>query len=292
MINEIFKVLFYQPIFNFIVYAYHLTGDNLGWAMIAVALVSRLIMYPFTAKQLENAQKAQDMKKEYDKIKKQYAKNKEKQSEEMAKLQAKHLPGQLSGCLPLIFQLIFFIQIRNVIMELFTKGTSAFNEVAYPFVAKFAEGAAMNFNFFGIDLSKTANNIGITNVSSVWPYILLALAVGISQFASTWVLTGIKEISDKKKKQTEEKKEKPKKKKDEDAAPDFSDMMQNSGKQMLYILPVMTVFFSLNFVAGLSLYWTVQSMFVIIQQLIRERKKVAEWVREKLNKQATSEIPV
>ncbi|HEC65683.1 MAG TPA: membrane protein insertase YidC [bacterium] len=276
-----FNVLFYQPIFNALIVLYRAFGGNLGLAIVGIAVLSRLITWPLTNKQLKSADKNKDFKKEYDKVKKKYAKNKEKQSEQLAKLQAKYLPGQLGGCLPIVFQIIFLIQIRRVIVDLFQNGISAFNEVAYPFIAKFAEGVVINPNLFSIDLSKTANDIGIGNLHIVWPYLLLAVSVGVAQLISTLILTGTRKTGEDK--QKEEKRKRRKKKKKEEKQPDFSEMMQKSTSQMIYILPVMTIFFSLNFISGISLYWTVQSLFVIIQQSIRERKKLVEWVRLKLS---------
>ncbi|MBN1915663.1 membrane protein insertase YidC [Candidatus Dojkabacteria bacterium] len=279
---NIISVLFYQPIFNFLIVAYRFFGENLGLGIIAVALVSRLIMLPFTANQLKNAEKNKEFRTEYEKIQKKYAKNKEKQMQELAKIQSKYLPGQLGGCLPLIFQIIFLFQINSVIRNLFEKGVTAFNDVAYPFISVFAEDAVINPVFLGIDLSKTASDIGLTNISSAWPYILLALAVGASQFLSSRVMSGLSIVGEEGKKKEREEKKSGKKKKDEET-PDFSKMMQSSTSQMMYILPIMTVIFSLRFISGLSLYWTIQSFFVIIQQLIRERIRVVNWLRSKFS---------
>ncbi len=238
-------------------------------------------MLPLTSNQLKNAEKSKEFRKEYEKIQKQYAKNKEKQMQELAKIQSKYLPGQLGGCLPLIFQIIFLIQINSVIRSLFAKGITAFNEVAYPFVAKFAEGAIINAHFLGIDLSKTANDIGLSNIGQSWPYILLALLVGVSQFLSSRVMSGLSLVGDDGKKKEEKKDDK--KKKGAAEEPDFSQMMQSSTSQMMYILPIMTIIFSLNFTSGLSLYWTIQSFFVIIQQLIRERVKIINWLKHRIS---------
>ena len=288
---NIFEILFYQPIFNFLIVSYRFLGENLGWAIIAVALASRLIVYPFTAKQLQNAEKSKEFQKESQKIQKMYAKNKDKQMQELAKIQSKYLPGQLAGCLPLIFQLIFLLQINTVIRDLFANGVAAFNEVAYPFIAKFAEDAVVNPSFFGIDLSKTASDIGLTNFADSWPYLLLALAVGATQFLASRVMSGLSIIGDDGKKKEEKKSEKNEKKKKEEEEPDFSTMMQNSTKQMMFLFPIMTVIFSFNFVSGLSLYWTIQSFFVIIQQLIRERKKLISWFMHKFSSVSEVNLP-
>jgi membrane protein insertase Oxa1/YidC/SpoIIIJ len=64
----------------------------------------------------------------------------------------------------------------------------------------------------------------------------------------------------------------------------FSDAMQQSSQTMIYILPVMTMLISFSFPAGLSLYWTVNSGFAIIQQTIVHRKKIISGFKTRFNK--------
>jgi YidC/Oxa1 family membrane protein insertase len=51
---------------------------------------------------------------------------------------------------------------------------------------------------------------------------------------------------------------------------DFAAMMT---KQMLYIMPIMTIFIAWKLPAGLSLYWVVITLFGIVQQYIILKKK-------------------
>ena len=105
-------------------------GD-IGWAIIIIALLSKLLTLSMTNSQIKNMSKAQKLQKEMAVIKKQYANNKDKQTQELAKLQATALPGQLGGCISVIIFLILFIQIRSVIIDLVNRGYHAYNEVAY-----------------------------------------------------------------------------------------------------------------------------------------------------------------
>lgn len=54
----------------------------------------------------------------------------------------------------------------------------------------------------------------------------------------------------------------------------FSEAMQKSSQQMIYLLPLLQMLISFAFPAGLSLYSTVSGAFVIIQQLVIHRDKV------------------
>ena len=63
------------------------------------------------------------------------------------------------------------------------------------------------------------------------------------------------------KKKEEEKKDKEKK------GPDMSDIMN---KQLLYFMPLLTVFIGISFPAGLPLYWIVSTLVSIGQYYILE----------------------
>jgi YidC/Oxa1 family membrane protein insertase len=241
-----------------------------------------------TKAQIKSAERGKEFQKKYEALKKKYGKNKEKLNEEMAKLQAKYLPGQIGGCLPMIILIIFLIQVRNVIRALVENGAAAFNEVAYPFITKFADGTVINLHFLGMDLSKVATDFAWSD-SKIIPYVILAVLVGFSQLISTQILSGIKSFGAKK----EEKKKdtKKKKKKKEDDMPDMSAMMGMASKQMMFIFPIFTIITSLGywgggkvFPSGISVFWTVQSVFVIIQQLIMNREKVLAWINIKILK--------
>ncbi|MBU0975649.1 MAG: membrane protein insertase YidC [Patescibacteria group bacterium] len=284
--GDIFRILFYQPTFNVLVFFYRLLGSNLGWAIVAVAVFSRVLTYPMTKAQIKSAERGKEFQKQYDALKKKYGKNKEKLNEQMAKLQAKYLPGQLGGCLPMIILIIFLIQVRNVIRAIVESGAGAFNEVAYPFISKFADGTVINLNFLGMDLSKVAADFSWSD-HSIIPYAVLAVLVGLTQLFSTQILSGIRTFGAKK----EEKKEVKKKKKKDDDMPDMSQMMGMASKQMMFIFPIFTIVTSLGywggakvFPSGVSIFWTVQSLFVIIQQLIMNKEKVIAWFNLKVLK--------
>ena len=50
------------------------------------------------------------------------------------------------------------------------------------------------------------------------------------------------------------------------------DMAVAMQKQMLYLFPIMTLFIGFTFPSGLVLYWFVFSLFMLIQQLLMNRK--------------------
>jgi YidC/Oxa1 family membrane protein insertase len=172
--------------------------------------------------------------------------------------------------LPFILHFVLLINILNVIRNIIEVGVEGFNQVAYGFVSQFPAGSSVNTSFLGfIDLTKSAGTLGYDDIGRVLPYIILAVLVGVTQYLSTQIMMGIR----KKKGEATGRKSEPSKDRKQGEPEDFGQIFQQSTKQTMAILPILIVFMSLNFPAGLSLYWTVQSAFVIIQQLIVDRLK-------------------
>lgn len=268
----------YDLVFNVLVVLYRLAGENLGIALILIAVLSRLILVPLTRKQLKNVDKNKEFQKKYEEVKKKYKNNKEAQTRELAKLQSQYLPGQLSGCLTLILQLLLLIQINYVIRNLLRYGADAFNEVAYSFVDKFNTGYQFNLNFINgyISLAKSASNVGVTNFKESWAYLLIALFLVSTQYFSMKIFSGMNPKNPEPEKEKKEKQKKTGKggKKGEEEMPSFSEVFQDTNKQMMMFFPLILGFFSLNYPSGLSLYFATTSLFVIIQQAVLKRKEL------------------
>lgn len=259
--EEIFNVVFYDPIYNLLVFFYHLLGDNLGLGIIATAIVARTVMAPLTLRQIKMARSGREFAEKMREIKRKHKNDKEKQQEELMKVQAEYLPAQLGGCLPLIFQLIFFVSMYRVISNIIDTEGTGFNEVAYGFVDKVEGG--INGDFLGIfNLKESASGVlAEDGITSFLPYLLLIIGVGLAQFASTRILAAFRNANKK-----EDKKKKNKKKENEPE--DFSEIMQRSTKQAFLIMPFLTMFIAFGLPSGLSVYWITQSSFVIVQQWV------------------------
>lgn len=270
--------LFISPLFdlvyNSLIVLYRALGGDLGLALIAIAIISRLLVLPFTLKQLKNVDKNKEFQKKYEEIKSKFKSNKEKQTQELAKLQSQYLPGQLSGCLTLILQLLLLIQINYVIRGLLKYGAEGFNTVAYSFVDKFPLDYQFDLTFLGnlLNLGESAKDQGLTNFEKSWPYLVLAGILVFSQYFSMKILSGLTKPPEPEKKAKSEKQKDKNKKKDEE--PSFSEVFQNTNQQMALFFPLLLGFFSLNYPSGLSLYFATTSLFVIIQQMVMKRKTI------------------
>lgn len=282
---DITVLLLYQPIFNLMVFFYRLFGENLGIAIILIALLSRLITIPIIIRQRKSMIKNQEFTEKMKTIKDKHKNNKEEHDKELMALQSEYLPGQLAGCLPLILQLIFFINVYNVIFNLVQKGPTAFNSVAYPFISAFSEGYQLNYSFLGFfDLSKFPSNFVSEGLSFV-PYVILMVLVGLTQYYSMKITMNMAKPAETDKSEKKDQK-KAKDAKGNAASEDFAEILQQSTKQTMVLFPILYTFLAFNFQAGLSLYWIVQSGFVIIQQVFivwLDKRSKAKLENQELN---------
>ncbi|MFI9810876.1 membrane protein insertase YidC [Saccharothrix variisporea] len=145
----------YYPV-SFILWCWHwvfghVFGESSGfaWALSVVFLVftlRALLFKPFVG-QVRSMRKMQAFAPEIQKIKKKYPNDKQRQAQEMQKLQAEHGVNPLGGCLPMLVQIPVFIGLFHVLRS-FKPG---WGEV-YFFDAQGVE-SFVNAKLFGVNLS-------------------------------------------------------------------------------------------------------------------------------------------
>lgn len=232
-----FEIFFYKPIFNLLVFIYnYVPNHDLGVSIILLTIIIKIILFPISKKALKSQKALQDLQPKINEIKKTYASEKEKMGIAMMNLYKENKINPLSSCLPLLIQLPFLFAVFKVFRDGLSDQTFL---LLYPFIN---QPEAVNTFFLGfVDLSKTGN------------YYLAVLA-GLAQFYQAKMISinkpGIK---------TSESKD--------------EDMAAVMNKQMLYLMPIMTVWFSMMFSGGLALYWLVTTLITIIQQYFVFRKK-------------------
>ena len=113
----------YYPV-SFILWAWHkvfgavLGADNgIAWALSVVFLVFtlRAILYKPFVSQVRSMRKMQEFQPEIAKLRKKYANDRQKQAEEMQRLQKDHGVNPVAGCLPVLVQVPVFIGLFQVL---------------------------------------------------------------------------------------------------------------------------------------------------------------------------------
>lgn len=228
--THLFNVIFYQPILNLLVFIYNLVpGHDLGVAIIFLTIIIKLILLPLSKKAIKSQKALQDLQPKIDDLKKRLANNKEEMGKAMMQLYKENKVNPFSSCLPLLIQLPFFIALFNVLRNGLHSKTL---DLVYPFINR--PETINNFAFGFLDLSKTN--------------IYLAVLAGLAQFWQAKMMIT---------------------KKPEIKSPGAKDenMMAIMNKQMLYFMPLFTVFIGATMPGGLTLYWLMFTVLTALQQL-------------------------
>jgi YidC/Oxa1 family membrane protein insertase len=241
------------PLINVIVAIYH--GINflrlpyaLGFSIIVLTILIRLVLYPLTAYQLKATKKMQDLTPHINKLKEKHKNDAKMLQAETMKLYKEFGVNPLAGCLPLLIQLPLIYALYQVLQDVVKYNITQINQVLYSFVPKLTK--SWDLTFFGLPLAQNPSHL----LTTIGPIILLVpIATGVFQFIQTKMMlpAQVKSKDNKLVKKDEKKKE------------DFATAFQS---QSLYIFPIMIAFFSYNFPIGLSLYWNTFTVFGIIQQ--------------------------
>ena len=236
--GNIFYIVLIQPLLNLLVFFYNYIPD-IGVVIVLLTVVIRIILLPAFHRSLKHQKMTQDLQPKMNEIKQKYKDDKVRQNQAMMELWKEHKFNPLGSCLPAIIQLVILIALYQVFITSLGSGNL---EGIYSFIDKPEHINTVSLGL--IDLAKRN-----------W---VMGVIAGVLQFLQTKMMIP--------KKQPEAKSD------DMQTA-----MMQSMSKQMLYILPVMTVFIGSTWPAGLPLYWIVTTLFGIAQQyyIIRKEAKKA-----------------
>ncbi len=239
----VYTEILFRPLLNLLVGITNtLPGHGVGWAIIIVTLIVRLVLLPSSLHQARRMKVQQDkmkaVQKEIAKMKKEHKDDKAKQSQETMRIYKENGINPAGGCLPLLIQLPILIALYRVFLAGLSPETYQF---LYSFVV---DPTGIQTVFFGINLNE--------------PSLRLGVLAGIGQFIQMkWLAPSTPTTGD-----------------DDNAAA----MMSSMQKNMAYIFPVMTVFIALRLPAALALYWAISTIFGIVQQYIVKRSMHLESV--------------
>jgi YidC/Oxa1 family membrane protein insertase len=225
-----FVILFYQPILNLLVWLHNIIpGNDFGWAIIVMTIIIKVLLLPLSAKSLKSQKALQDIQPKVDELRKKHKDSKEVMGKELMNLYKQEKVSPFSSCLPLLIQLPFLLAIFQVLRDGIAAGSF---ERLYSFVAQ-PEAVETVF-------------LGLFNLET--PSIILAVTAGALQFFQTRMLTHKKQPH----------------------VPGSGDENITSmmNKQMMYIAPLITVFFGATLPGGLTLYWTMNTLISLIQQIV------------------------
>jgi YidC/Oxa1 family membrane protein insertase len=228
--GHIWQTIFYQPLFNLLIALYNFAGGDMGLAIVLLTVLIKLVLYPLSQKTLQSQRALQELQPKVEELKSKYKDQKEKLAQELMGLYQKEKVSPLSSCLPLLVQMPFLFAMYQV----FRSGLASQSlDLLYGFVVRPDSLGHMLFNL--VDLSQ--KNIP------------LAVVTGLAMFWQSKMLITKRPPIPVSGSQDE----------------NFTAIMN---KQVMYIMPVMTVVLGFTLPGGLMLYWLTNTLLTILQQAV------------------------
>jgi len=219
-------------------------GVGWGLAIILLTVTVRLVLLPLTLKQVTSMQRLQVLAPEMRAIQAKYRDDKQRQQQEMMKFYRENRVNPLASCLPLLFQLPFFIALYYMLRE-------DLKVDMCPGVEQYAESVRQSLGNvtctqFGDSAYAAAHNITVSDPSFLFIPDLTAKATGgvlvilIVLYVASQLASGLLSSSS----------------------------MDRNQRMIMLGLPIVFVAFIINFPAGLLVYWITTNVWTIVQQLI------------------------
>lgn len=157
----------YRPIFNVLIVFLSLFSGNLWWAIVALTLLVRWLLYKTSAAGAMMQSQMGDLQPKMQKLQEKYPDDPKKLQEEMMKLLKTHGAGPLKWCLGMLLQLPIFLGLFWVIKDF---ADDKIPDYVYSFFHSFGSHytslSTINTHFFGIDLL-APNSVFLTILAAI-----------------------------------------------------------------------------------------------------------------------------
>ncbi|AFL68743.1 membrane protein insertase YidC [Sulfurospirillum barnesii] len=105
-----------KPLFSLLSYLHGIFG-NWGWAIVAMTIIVRLVLYPLTYKGMVSMNKLKELAPKVKELQKKYGDDKQKLNMHMMELYKKHGANPMGGCLPILLQIPVFFAVYRVLQN-------------------------------------------------------------------------------------------------------------------------------------------------------------------------------
>ncbi|MFA5211223.1 MAG: YidC/Oxa1 family membrane protein insertase [Patescibacteria group bacterium] len=237
--SGIFNLILLQPIFNIFVFIYNLV-PNVALVILIITILIKVILYPFNNKSIKAQKELSELQPKLEELKTKYKGDQQKIATETMKIYSENKINPFSSCLPLLIQLPVFIALYWVLRSVLDPN----------------QDFAMLYSFIKNpeNINPIAFGFNLTEIGS-WTNLVLAVLAGAAQYFQTKMFT---------------KKKAPKVAGEASKDEDMASMMN---KQMLYMMPIMTILIGYKLPAGLTLYWFLSTILTWLQQMVLFKKK-------------------
>jgi YidC/Oxa1 family membrane protein insertase len=237
----------------------HIFGANSGaaWALSIVLLTvaMRLILFPVFVKQIKNQRAMQTLQPKMKELQAKHKNDKEKLNQEMMALWKENGANPLSGCLPLLLQIPIFISLFHTLREIKPSSSTCNTHLATCFkgVPGFSQNeifSAAHAKIFGVPISasfRTGSDLlhalGGSEGSTRALALILTVLMGATTFITQRQLMAQNNASG-------------------------NSQMAQQQKIILYVFPLMFLFYGFAFPIGVLLYWLTTNVWSMAQQRV------------------------
>ncbi len=243
---KFFIFFFYAPVYNLMAFLLEITNYSLGWAIIIITIIIRIILLVPQHKMMVSQARMQKIQPKIKEIQDKHKGNHQMLGVELMKLYKDEKVNPMWSCGLLLIQMPILIVIYNVIVWIQNTSNTYY---LYDVLSDY-NMASISANFYWVDLFWMWG----------WNGLILALIVGWLQYIQVKLSLHFNQKNKPTGVVLEKKKE----------ANDYSSFMPDPdmlNKFMLYGMPVMIAFITYTFFAWVGLYWWVGTLFMILQQL-------------------------
>lgn len=222
----VWNVVLLKPMLNFLILLSKGFLHNFGLAVIVLTIIVRVLMFPFTMRQLRASRAMQQIQPKVKELQKKYAKDQQKLGQETMKLY-KELGYNPLGCvLPMLIQFPIWIALYQAVIQALAytpENLLGLSKNLYHWSA-IQEAVPLNHHFLWLDLARGDFFVAILVAASMW----------FLQKMST--------------------------------QPALDPQQQSTNRIMLWLMPLMFGFFALTLPSGLSVYWISSNIISMVLQ--------------------------
>lgn len=244
----------FLPLYNTLVYIVNLfPGISIGMAVIIFTVLIKIILFPLSKSSLIAQVKMKSVEPEVNKIRAQYANNRQEQGLKIMEYYKSKNIKPLSGILLVFIQLPILFALVSVFYHIIP-------EVKVEYLYSFITAPTINPTLFGIDITGTSLVLAV--LTGLAQYFQLRYSVSMSQqrkISSQNQKNGIKNDA-------------------------MTDIATNISSQMRFTIPIMA-FVSVYWIIPhtfptaasiIAIYWIVSSLFTLGQELYIKNKHLGE----------------
>ena len=264
---------FIADIFGYLLNFIYEFVNNYGLAIIIFSIILKILLLPISISQQKTLKKSKKMQEKTREIQEKYKGNQEKINTEMIELYKREKMNPFSGCFSSIIQLVLLISIFLIVSKPLTHMKKVDPELIQQYtdeiktqyqeenkILNYTEIAIikekgytddrvyLNMNFLGLDL----NSVPMQEYTNWKVYVIPGLYI-ISSFISIRITSNMNNK---------------KKKKEENREKNELDAIEQANKNMMWLMPLMSVTIAIIAPLGLALYWLVNNILVMIERLV------------------------